>query len=122
VSTWDERSLVEDVVARGVDDWVSAAEVFDVASRSGVSEQPTLRALSVGLIAEVLVRGWMVPGELADSGFARWECSTAEAVARIAQDWFSREEPLVMPGEIVWLDPTEQGRELGLRVLEREQA
>jgi hypothetical protein len=122
LSTWDERTLVEDLLARGVDDWVSAAEVFDVASRSAVSDPFALRALSVGLIAEVLVRGWMVAGDVTGSGFNRWDCTTAEAIMKVSDAWFAREQPLVMPGEVVWLNTTEQGAALGSGVLQREQA
>lgn len=121
MSSWGDRTLVEDLLARAVDDWVSAAEVFDLAKRSGAVDPWALRALAVGLIAEVLTLGLMVPGEYDGSGHRKWECTPAEAIARISEDWFARPDPLVTPGEIVWLDTTSDGEALGQAVLNREQ-
>jgi hypothetical protein len=115
------RSLVEDLVARGVDDWVYAAEILDIASRCELDALDDRRAVAIGLVAEVLIGGLMEAGTVSKDGFTAWACSPADAVARVAREWLSRAHPLVMPGEIVWLNTTPRGRELGEAVLRREQ-
>jgi hypothetical protein len=114
------RTLAEDLLARACDDWVTAAEVIDFARRSGLEDPEALRDLSVGLIARLMVTGLIIPGEYDGSGHRPWECSTAQAIARIAEDWSARTDPFVMPGEIVWLDTTPKGQRLGEAVLRRE--
>jgi hypothetical protein len=114
------RTLAEDLLARACDDWVTAAEVIDFARRSGLEDPEALRDLSVGLIARLMVTGLIIPGEYDGSGHRPWECSTAQAIARIAEDWSARTDPFVMPGEIVWLDTTPEGQRLGEAVLRRE--
>lgn len=114
------RTLAEDLLARASDDWVTAAEVIDLARRSGLEDPEDLRDLSVGLIARLVATGLLVPGEYDGSVHRPWECSTAQAIARITEDWSARTDPFVMPGEIVWLDTTPEGQRLGGAVLRRE--
>jgi len=97
-------TLTEDLLARASDDWLTAAEVIDVARRSGLQNPDDLRDLSVGLITRLIVTGFLIPGEYDGVGHRPWDCSAGEAVARIAEDWAARKDPFVMPGEIVWLD------------------
>lgn len=116
----DFGPLVEDVVARGVDDWVSDAELLDIAAGAGAHEPLDRRAIAIGLLAEVLIGELMGAGTLTEEGFAAWSCSAAEAVTTVTSDWLSRSDPLVMPGEIVWLCNTPRGESLGEEVLARE--
>jgi hypothetical protein len=120
VSTWDERSLLEDLLARGVDDWVYEAEVYDIARRSGLGSADGLRQLSVGLITEALVRGFAVAGAYDGTGHQPWDCSVGEAVERIAAEWLKWGSEVPTPGAIVWLDVTPAGLEVGEAVLARE--
>jgi hypothetical protein len=114
------RSLVEDLVARGVDDWVYDAEVLDIVSRCDLEAPSDRRTVAIGLVAEVLIGGLMKAGTVSEDGFIAWACSPADAVSRVAREWLSRADPLVMPGEIVWLKNTARGTELGETVLRRE--
>ncbi|WP_250290210.1 hypothetical protein [Frankia sp. CiP1_Cm_nod1] len=120
MSTWDDRTLIEDILANGVDDWVYAAWLYQIAQRSGLVEPRDLRALSIGLIAEVLTSGLMVAGEYDGSGFRQWECSTGEAIVRITQDWLAWGDEDLTPGAVVWLDVTPAGQAIGEAVLARE--
>ena len=115
------RGLVDDLVARGVDDWVYDAEILDIAYRCGLEAPSDRRTVAIGLVAEVLIGGLMEAGNVSDEGFTAWTCSPIDAVARVAREWLSRADPLVMPGEIVWLSNTTRGTELGEAVLRREQ-
>lgn len=121
MSGWDDRTLLEDLLASGVDDWVYAAEVYGIAARSGLTGE-NLRMLAVGLIAEALAEGLVVPGEYDGDGHRPWDCTTGEAIVRIAQEWrpWGGEPPT--PGAIVWLDLTAAGRAIGEAVLERERS
>ncbi|MGQ0824620.1 MAG: hypothetical protein ACT4OX_06255 [Actinomycetota bacterium] len=122
MTAWDDRTLVEDVLANGVDDWVYAAWVHQIARRSGITDPSQLRQLSIGLIAELLVRGLMVAGEYDGVAHRPWECSTGEAIDRIVEEWQTWGDDFPTPGAIVWLDLTPAGREIAEAVLAREQA
>jgi hypothetical protein len=122
MSTWDDRTLIEDVLARGVDDWVYAAEILDIAARTELGDASQLRQLSIGLVAELLVRGLVLAGEYDGDGHRPWECSTGDAIARIAEEWQSWGDEVPTPGAIVWLDLTAAGRQIGEAVLAREAA
>ena len=114
------RTLAEDLLARASEDWVTAAEVIDLVRKSGAENPEDLRDLSVGLIARLVISGLLVPGEYNDSSHRAWDCSPAESIARITEEWNARTDPFVMPGEIVWLDTSVEGLRLGEAVLRRE--
>lgn len=118
---WDDRTLVEDALARGVDDWVYAAEIYDIAARSGIVDPEQVRMLGVGLLAELLTRGLMVPGDVHGGTHKPWDCSVGEAMARIEKEWLSWGTTVPTPGAIVWLDLTPAGRVIGEAVVAREQ-
>ncbi|WP_166350666.1 hypothetical protein [Phytoactinopolyspora limicola] len=99
---------------------MSAAKVIDLVRKSGATEPEDLRDPSVGLIARLLLTGLVVAGEVDGSGHVPWDCSAAEAMVRIVEDWNSRSDPFVMPGEIVWLDTTLAGHKIGEIVWRRE--
>ena len=120
MSTWDDRTLVEDVLANGVDDLVYAGWLHQIARRSGVGDPSQLRMLSLGLIAELLVRGLMVAGGFDGDSHRPWDCSMGEAIARISEDWQGWGDEVPTPGAIVWPDLTPAGREIGEAVLARE--
>jgi hypothetical protein len=104
-----------------VDDWVYEAEVYDIAARSGLTDPDQLRDLAIGLIAEALSRGLVVAGEYDGRSHVPWDCSTAEAIGRIAEAWVVEWGTAVpTPGAVVWLDLTTAGKEAGESVLARE--
>ncbi|WP_203338311.1 hypothetical protein [Nocardioides limicola] len=114
------RTLAEDLLARAAEDWVSAAEVIDLARRSGLHDPELLRDLSIGLIGRLIFQGLLVPGDYDGTSHSPWDSSPAQAMARITEDWCARTDPFVMPGEIVWLDTTDAGQRLGQDVWRRE--
>ena len=114
------RTLAEELLARASEDWLTAAEVIDVARQSGLTDPSDLRDLSVGLISRLVATGLLVPGEYDGTEHRPWDCSHGEAIARIAEDWAARRDPFVMPGEIVWFDTSPEGQRVGQAVLERE--
>ncbi|MCP3881352.1 MAG: hypothetical protein GY701_23615 [Sulfitobacter sp.] len=121
MSTFDDRTLVEDMVANGVDDWVYEALVSGNIARRVVSAPTERRAVALGLIAEVLFSGLMEAGETQKGrGFVPWGTDPGESLSRVADHWMGREDPDVGPGEIVWLRNTAAGDAIGAAVLSRE--
>lgn len=109
--------LLDYFLISGLDDWVYAAEVYGVVRRTGLRHPTQLREFSVGLIAEVLTRGWMVAGEYDGHGFSPWEGGVKFALGRICEDWFARRDPEVTAGEVVWMDLTAAGEALAKEAL-----
>lgn len=52
----------------------------------------------------------MVAGDVGKAGFSEWGISTAAAIERISIKWLDRADPLVTPGEIVWIGYDWAGR------------
>ncbi len=118
--TNDDRTFMEDLLARSVQDRVHAAEVIGSLRYFMDVDAEASRDLSIGVIARLLVQGLMVPGDVDRSGFVAWDCSIGEAIVRIAADWTSRDDPWVFPGEVVWLNATPAGLAIGEGVLARD--
>lgn len=120
MSEIQDRTMIEDLLANGVDDLVYEAWVYTITGRSGISEPAARRELAIGLIANALVSGLMVAGEFDGTEHLRWEVSTGEAIVRITEDWLRWGEQVPTPGSVVWLALTPSGREVGVAVLARE--
>lgn len=116
-----DRTLIEDMLANGVDDWVDEALVFGNIARRVVADASDRRAVAIGLIESVLLAGQMDAGETVSCmGFRPWDATPEEAALRVASEWMSRADPNVYPGEIVWLRNTSTGDAIGQAVLDRE--
>jgi hypothetical protein len=120
MANWAERTPLEDLVARAVDDWVSAAEVYEVARRHGAATPQLARRSGVAIVAEAIRGGLMVAGWIEATGHWPWDCTPAESADRIADEWLSLPNPRPRPGELFWLDNSLAGADLGQSVLDRE--
>jgi hypothetical protein len=107
MTDWARDPLVVDMLVDGLFDWVSAAFAYSIAMDSGATDPTTLRALAIGLAAEVLVDGLMVAGDYTKDGFVPWSCSTAEAIVRITSEWLALPDPGGQ--EFFWLKLTPAG-------------
>jgi hypothetical protein len=116
---WDRRSLVEDLLARGISDWIYVAEVVFVARRSGLTDTEGLRGLALGLMTEMMVRRLMVPGDVDEFGFQPWPSTLGEAIQRIEETW-DEEELSPTPGSVAWFNLTPKGDRLGRLIHARE--
>ena len=115
------RTPKEDLLVGGLTDWADASWAAQSARLSGVQGGPALRDLTLGLVAEVLREGLMVPGYLFATYHLPWPCDAEEAAARIAQEWIDEwGDDVPTPGAIVWLNNTEAGDEVAQAVLARE--
>lgn len=114
-------SLIEKLLVDGLDDYGSANWVVAIARRElNIADIRDLRAISLGLIAELLMEGLMVAGDL-EFHFYPWDLEPHAALRRIIDEWLEwglEESPT--PGAICWLDNTEKGNEIARRAFERE--
>jgi hypothetical protein len=104
-------SLIDELVVRGADDWVTAAEVAWVAKSAGKAKaDDDIKALSLDIINTVLQAGLMRAGDVTDGGFFAWDISPSDASGRIERAW---EQLGRLPnlGEVCWLANTEAGHE-----------
>jgi hypothetical protein len=125
------QDCVNDLLIRGLDDIIQAAEITSVAMQvGGAATQDEVRDLSLGLIREVVHLGLMELGDIVGTGiynptlkveigkFQRWDHSFEEAMERVACEWraLGRNPSL---GEICWLCNTEKGNEVARQLLSR---
>jgi len=121
MSGFDDRTLLEDLLANGVDDWVYEALICGNIARRVVDDPADRRAIAIGLIAAAVIDGLVVPGQpVAGGGFEPWDLSPEQATLRVAREWLERAEVDVGPGAIVWLQNTATGDVIGRAVLDRE--
>lgn len=115
-----ERTPIEDLVANAAEDWVYAGEVLHIAHQHGVVELDLRRDAAIGLIAASMRRGLLVPGRPVGGKFVPWGTSLADSLWKIVKEWGARDNPLVGPGEIVWLAATSQGEQMAREIWDRE--
>jgi hypothetical protein len=118
---WAKWNPIEDALARATVDWLHVADFAAVASRFCAENDEAVRALALGLIAEVLAKKLMISGDLDRFGFHRWEGSEGESIVRVIKDW-SPGEISPTPGSVAWFECTESGRLIGESVLLREES
>jgi hypothetical protein len=103
-------TLIDEVLVRGADDWVMAAEVAWLArSVGGASTDGEVLDVSVDLIRTVLTEGLMEVGDVTDGGFFAWGLPVAEAVQRIEDAWRGLGHSPNL-GEVCWLSNTPTGQ------------
>jgi hypothetical protein len=117
---WDQRGLVEDVLAYGAEDWVSIDWIIKVAQRANPPTDESLRMVALGLIASVLANGLMVAGDVDDEGFHPWEMSGDNAMRRIVANWQAAGLRPDDPYAVAWFSTTEEGDKIGQAVLRHE--
>ncbi len=111
--------MVEDLVMRGADDWVDAAEVAWVAKSIGQAvDDASIRELSIEVIRHVLDEGLMTIGDVSFDGFSMWELPTDEAIEKVERVWrgLGRAPNL---GDVCWLENTETGTLFAERLFEQ---
>lgn len=104
------NELVDEVLTQGRDDWLMLVNIFHIAEARRVDDRDAARGLAVALVSELVEDGWMVPGELDDSGFEPWSTDAAGAVARIV-DALESADWDIMHNVIAWFSNTEKGDE-----------
>ena len=117
----ENRTPKEDVLVEGLSDWADAGWVLGSTDIAGISDISVRRTLAIGIIAELVTEGLMVPGDADEQGHHPWPHSAGDAIERIVREWLADwPNEIPTPGAIVWLANTAKGDEIGRRVLERE--
>ncbi|MDI6024602.1 hypothetical protein QBL02_13755 [Leucobacter sp. UT-8R-CII-1-4] len=117
---WPTWTPKEGILIEGLDDWTDVSWATNYV-RTPVP-QSFWRPATIGLIAEMLVEGLIIPGDLRGGEHCPWGCSTGDAIARITSEWINTQWPheVPYPGAIVWFANTEAGNEIARAALARE--
>jgi hypothetical protein len=103
------NACIEEILNRGLDDWVHAAElVYVTISVGGAVTDAEIRDLSIEILRKVVKEGLMEVGDLTTQGFHAWNLPADEALDRIEREWNSLGRPPDI-AEICWLSNTEEG-------------
>jgi len=122
------QHCVNDLLMRGTEDLIQASEVASVAiGIGGAVNQDEVREMSLEMIREVIRQRFMEIGDAIGVGshpthvyerldFRPWGVPFEAAMERVAREWraLGRNPNL---GEICWLCNTDQGNEIGKRLL-----
>jgi len=114
-----ERTLIEDFLIYGLDDWIHVSAVAGNIVRRVVEDAEDRRAVAIGLMASAVCRGLVQAGEIVDGKFAPWALDPDRAVAHITDQWMKIEAGEERPGDVVWLCNTEAGDALAQNALAR---
>ncbi|MFH0888582.1 MAG: hypothetical protein V1871_05170 [Planctomycetota bacterium] len=123
------QNCINDLLIRGTEDIIQAAEVASVAiTVGGAKSQDEIRDLSLELIRNVVQQGLMEIGDAVGIGhhptyvyervdFRVWDLSFEAAMARVEREWKALGRPNL--GDICWLRNTEKGNELSEQLLKQ---
>lgn len=105
------RACIEDLLVRGMDDWIQAAEVASVSrTTGGARSDGAARDLSLRLIRVLLEEGLVEPGMVRErEGFVPWDIPVEDAMRRIESAWAEKSAGPDL-GEVCWLCLTGKGR------------
>lgn len=100
---------IDEVLKRGLDDWIQAAEVVSVVrSSGGETSEARMREVALEVIAAVLRRGLMKAGDVTKDGFVEWNMMPDESLERITAGWNALAKSPEL-GEVCWLSNTSLG-------------
>ena len=104
------QACIEDLLIRGLDDWIQASEVASVSFEIGGAQSHGMRReLSLRLIRKLLEDGSAEAGMVYEKeGFVPWGIPVDDALQRIESDWTTRPTGPGL-GEVCWLSLTERG-------------
>ena len=104
-----DNRLLDELLLRGLDDWVMAAEVASLArSVGGAATDTEVRDMAVEAISAVVEDGLMQVGDVSDGGFFEWDMKPEDAVQRVASEWRALQRSPDI-GEVCWLSNTPAG-------------
>ena len=104
------QACLDDLLIRGMDDWIQATEVASVARTTGATtSEVAVRELSLRLIRTLLEAGLVEVGMVEEQrGFVPWKTPFDDAMQRIESAWCMRPTSPDL-GEVCWLSLTEKG-------------
>ena len=114
----DLQDALDEVIVRGLEDWLMAASVVSVAIHTaGAETDDEVRDVSVALIRRLLEDGLVRAGDVTDSGFEPWDLPVDAAMERVEREWNAL-GALPNLGEVCWLDNTEEGERRARELLQ----
>lgn len=112
---------VDEVLKRGLEDWIQAAEVVSVVQSVAVAATCLeVRRVALEVIVELVRRELMKAGCLTLDGFVEWAMTPSDAAERIVEAW-STSDRLPGLGEICWLSNTKSGDLRALALLHQNE-
>jgi len=105
------EAVLDEVLARGIVDWVMAGEVALAARRHGAADGAEARAVALQVIETALRRGLAKVGDVTDAGFQVWRGGVVELAVRVTRCWPETLEPGL--GDVCWHDLTGLGMACG---------
>jgi hypothetical protein len=103
------EKCLDEILKRGADDWVDAAEVvFVVRSLCAPKTDADARQLSIDAVRELVNRDLASIGDIDKNGFHEWNDPIDQALRKIQDQWVAlTRDPIV--GELFWLCNTDKG-------------
>lgn len=112
-------SCIAELLVRGLDDWIQAAEVASIArTHGGAKGDDETRKISMAVVRELLSRNLVEIGEVSENCFRAWNLSERDVLAKVDADWRGRPHGPDL-GELFWLNLTESGARIANEVRER---
>lgn len=105
----DTNKCIDELLVRGLDDWIDAAEVSWVSRAvGGARGEQEIRNLALRIVEELLDQDLMAVGMVTETGFVPWTIPANEVLEKIKKEWSVLPEGPGL-GEICWLTLTEKG-------------
>ncbi|MBX9245518.1 hypothetical protein ICW40_11965 [Actinotalea ferrariae] len=114
-----DAGLIERLLVEGAVDWLAASWIYSETSQAGPARPEDRRVMAIGAVAYLMYRGLAVPGDVTREGFSRWGSSTNESFERILREWHAIPFGEERPGDVVWLDLTDEGAALAREAIAR---
>jgi hypothetical protein len=111
-------SIAEDLVLRGLDDWLDLSEVvWVVRSKTGVDGEQ-LRSATLEAIRQVLEAKLVTVGDLTTCNFVPWNSPTESSLKRIEAEWKTLNQRPGL-GDVAWFSTTPAGDALAKQLKAR---
>lgn len=105
------QHLIE-LIEKGKHDWIQTYEVVSVLVDRENTSDAILRLALMGLIAEMLISGLFVAGEIGDEGFSCWGGVVTDNIARAWTLVADTDVKEIGIGEGAWFNLTPSGEEV----------
>jgi hypothetical protein len=113
-------AMLDELVRRGVDDWIGAWEVADIVQSIAPGATGEISKLALQVIQEALVRSLVEIGDVVGTGshpvygyescsFRPWALPVEAAMERVKREWLALGRNPTL-GEVCWLNLSETGR------------
>jgi hypothetical protein len=112
------HTIIEELLVRGLDDWMLLAEVAEVVSEETLTQGEDLVKAVIDVLHTMIESKLVVIGSMDQNGFTPWDESIEVSLTRVRREW---QPPgrLLGIGEVCWLSTTLEGDRLAKEVVRR---